>query len=666
MTQKTNNDVSLLRIGIVSAVRTSGIEITVDADKNEPSILYKGEIISNVSIGSFLIVQRGYAHLVVQVEEEELIESSAWDNSDYQRDVDRNTRILKTTLLGEFQTDTSVSPFQTRFVSGTQTSPLIGNIAYLASSEQASKIYVTTSKPGTQITIGHLATNNSIPINLDVSTLFSGHIGIFGNSGSGKSYTLTQLYTQLFKLIDSLPNQTERTNSTRFILFDFSGKYYQQTAGFEICDSRQKVIYGPSAPHEDYLPGNHKQIPLPEDYVRTDDFWMHALEPLNEEERAFVEKCLNLELSPNIILRKAVRIVESFFYDPSADSNDIGTILIFLKKLHDLADPAFEDFNNELGEFYFSLEYDRTKSVYYQKKSPSTTSDTVKFWQYIQETFRRLFSSDFAHNLNTLDLIAIRFTLIYYNTKIFNTQRATRFDPLLRRFHRRLNTLNTWFNLTTKDIPHLPTFQIVNLEQASIEERTLIPHIIAKYEYCKLKKDNRYSQGHHYLNLIFDDAHYILSQDNYTEARSVANYALKTFTEIIIEGRKFGAFLTLASQRPSEISPAITSQLHHYFVHRLVNPVDLEAVKNSVIFLDRNSFESIPSLPCGTCIISGTSVQIPAVVKIDELPEGRRPNNETIDLVKLWGLAPDSSVDAGTTAADSADSQDSESTAEES
>lgn len=60
MTQKTNNDVSLLRIGIVSAVRTSGIEITVDADKNEPSILYKGEIISNVSIGSFLIVQRGY------------------------------------------------------------------------------------------------------------------------------------------------------------------------------------------------------------------------------------------------------------------------------------------------------------------------------------------------------------------------------------------------------------------------------------------------------------------------------------------------------------------------------------------------------------------------------------------------------------------------------
>ena len=86
-------------------------------------------------------------------------------------------------------------------------------------------------------------------------------------------------------------------------------------------------------------------------------------------------------------------------------------------------------------------------------------------------------------------------------------------------------------------------------------------------------------------------------------------------------------------------------------------------MKNSVLFLNRNLFDAIPSLSCGTCIIAGTSVQIPAVVKIDELPEGRKPNNETIDLVKLWGLAPGSSLDAGST---EADSQDSESTAEES
>ena len=132
-----------------------------------------------------------------------------------------------------------------------------------------------------------------------------------------------------------------------------------------------------------------------------------------------------------------------------------------------------------------------------------------------------------------------------------------------------------------------------------------------------------------------------------------------------MEGSKFGTFITLLSQRPADISPIITSQLHHYFLHRLVNSVDLDCVKDAVSFLNQKSFQSIPFLPRGTCIISGTACQIPAVVKIDELPEGRRPNNETIDLVKLWGLAPDSADDRGSAAADSADSQDSESTAEE-
>ena len=130
-----------------------------------------------------------------------------------------------------------------------------------------------------------------------------------------------------------------------------------------------------------------------------------------------------------------------------------------------------------------------------------------------------------------------------------------------------------------------------------------------------------------------------------------------------MEGRKFGTFITLLSQRPADISPIITSQLHHYFLHRLVNSVDLDCVKDAVSFLNQKSFQSIPFLPRGTCIISGTACQIPAVVKIDELPEGRRPNNETIDLVKLWGLDSDpageddsdSSVSTSTRAESAAD-----------
>ena len=45
MTMTERDSITLLRIGSVSAVKTSGIEISVDSDKNEPSILYMGDVI---------------------------------------------------------------------------------------------------------------------------------------------------------------------------------------------------------------------------------------------------------------------------------------------------------------------------------------------------------------------------------------------------------------------------------------------------------------------------------------------------------------------------------------------------------------------------------------------------------------------------------------------
>ena len=43
------------------------------------------------------------------------------------------------------------------------------------------------------------------------------------------------------------------------------------------------------------------------------------------------------------------------------------------------------------------------------------------------------------------------------------------------------------------------------------------------------------------------------------------DYRLETFEEIVKEGRKFGVFVCIASQRPNDISATITSQAHNYF-----------------------------------------------------------------------------------------------------
>jgi DNA helicase HerA-like ATPase len=107
--------------------------------------------------------------------------------------------------------------------------------------------------------------------------------------------------------------------------------------------------------------------------------------------------------------------------------------------------------------------------------------------------------------------------------------------------------------------------------------------------------------------------------------------------EIIKEGRKFGVFLTIASQRPYDISDTIISQLHNYFLHRLINNKDIEAIGRTVSYLDKISFDSLSILPQGGCILAGLSADLPVVMKIDKiLKDENKPHNETIVLTTKW------------------------------
>lgn len=86
--------------------------------------------------------------------------------------------------------------------------------------------------------------------------------------------------------------------------------------------------------------------------------------------------------------------------------------------------------------------------------------------------------------------------------------------------------------------------------------------------------------------MIIDEAHNILSQQSTREAESFKDYRLEVFEQIVKEGRKYGFYLTISSQRPYDISSTIISQLHNYFIHRLVNDMDLKMLANTINTLD--------------------------------------------------------------------------------
>lgn len=196
-----------------------------------------------------------------------------------------------------------------------------------------------------------------------------------------------------------------------------------------------------------------------------------------------------------------------------------------------------------------------------------------------------------------------------------------------------------------KDIGHLIDFNdgdiwkgnnivVINLNDVNQDSKKMIPLLLCNHLYKehKAKKDEDLT----YLNIVIDEAHNILSYQSNRESDTWKDYRLEVFEEIIKEGRKFGVFMTIASQRPSEISSTIVSQLHNYFIHRLVNDEDIEKVGQTISFLDKISKESLPILSTGVCIIAGQLVEMPIVVQIDKIEDENKPNNETIDVVSKW------------------------------
>ena len=673
MTRTDQDSIALLRIGSVTAVKTSGIEITVDADKNEPSILYNGDIIDNVTIGKDLVIHRGYRKLVVRVEEEYLTEDRQWRDDEYHRDEDRYTRTLRAILQGELIDGT--------FERGRTIVPMIGNTAYIATKRQVGAVYSpgtplpTTPaggpSPGT-LKIGTLNSDRSVPFILNISKFFASHIGIFGNTGSGKSYTLTQLYTKLFEQLhlDSMDEKIRKR--TKFLFFDLNGEYSSKKTKRVFCDTASKVVYTLRPPTESTNPkGDNYRVPLPAEMLDDSDFWYTLLEATEKTQRPFIDRALRTRYKPKFLQQDFANITTNILKRKNA--NDLDTALVHgmirdICKLADISDTT----TKELVEaFLTQLDYHTKNGYFYFVQNPfprfinsssSIYPNDDLFNKVIQTLFDQLFTSTTEHSPSSLRGAHTRFLLRFYSDVAEGFNNTTFLRPLMARLRQRLSTLDRCFTFSEEEFrSSRSVVTIINLRYCSIEERKLIPLIVTRSAYKDHKMNIR---SNSFLNIIIDEAHNLLSYESSQESETWRNTRLEMFEEVLKEGRKFGVFVTLASQRPHDISPTITSQLHHYFLHQLVNPRDIDAVRSAVSYLDAKSFAELSSLPRGTCIISGTSVQIPAIVKIDELDKGETPDNETINLVELWGLAPDSSEDARDTASDSAETHGSDSTAE--
>lgn len=609
---------SILRIGKVVSVKGRIIEVLVDKTKNASHLLYKGQIIRNVSVGSFVKIGKGFEELVGKIEEEYITEDKEFLGKNYRREKERINRILKVSLVGY------IDKFE--FKQGIKELPLIENECYLLSQDEFDRVHNFLKKGDFGIVIGNLANEKGKEIKIGVNSLFASHIGIFGNTGSGKSYTLASLYHRLFKQYEDKKGFKE---NARFLLIDFNGEYSKQKSITE-----KKTIFNLSTRKELSKINKKDKIAINEKVILNLELLSILANATEKTQKPFLKRALDyydriisssipIDYFRNSLKQQVINIL-------SMSNKDVSNSLL------DYLYVILKDVDPNIGnEFRSKIDWNNKNSHFMIRGGVAKELDDSEKKSTILYT--SIDKYDFPENCLE-KLIHFLYVQIMYD---LHTNKAVyeHIAPSVNKLKSKTKDLYKVFDFqsTSKDIFGKDNnFVVINLNDVNLDIKKTLPLILSKHIYDNHKLKRELSEKN-YLNIIIDEAHNILSFNSERESETWKDYRLETFEEIIKEGRKFGVFLTIASQRPSDISSTIISQLHNYFLHRLINNKDIEAVERTISYLDKLSFESLPILPTGTCILAGLAAQLPVVIEMNELEEEFQPNSKTIKPTDFWG-----------------------------
>jgi DNA helicase HerA-like ATPase len=156
--------------------------------------------------------------------------------------------------------------------------------------------------------------------------------------------------------------------------------------------------------------------------------------------------------------------------------------------------------------------------------------------------------------------------------------------------------------------------QILIVDLSSLEDETVevISCVLTRiiYESIRSIKDrNTYP-----INLILEEAHRYIDKD---KQWSFVN-ANRIFEQVAKEGRKFGIFLTVSSQRPSELSKTVISQCSNFIVHRIQNPDDLSHMRQITPHISDTILSRLPSIPTQIALIFGNAVSLPTTFRVND------------------------------------------------
>lgn len=595
-------------------------------------------------------------------------------------------RRLFVTPVGTLETDWDNGKLAHRLRRGVASYPSVGDAVVLATSEQLRSIVEATGhNRRVRIGVSRLALN--APVTVDPDKLFGRHLGVFGNTGSGKSCTVSGL----IRWSVQSSAQPSGSSAARFIVLDPNGEYRK-------CFNDLKPLIDVKVFSAEPSDGE-LALTLP-GWMWNGDEWAGALEASPGTQRPILVQAIrhlraahaaggdpNVEQKPDKIIlatksRSFVDYLVSQQMQGQAHLNHYPNVRAMHGSMSSLPE-ILQRHSDLLGQddHAISAAIDEVISVSNEVRELRTNGSYTNAFtdgdlERVVVSLRSLLdilpeptmlsgpSEDAPNPFDVMRLPEMIATLSELQPG--NVQQHVAGLDL------RLKTLLADPRIAPiiTSIEEPPAFDewlhsvlgtgAGGRGQISIFDLSLVPSdvrttLVAVLARLTFETTQRFRRQHGVLMptvLVLEEAHNFLQrQSGDLNETSSAVRCRHTFEKIAKEGRKFGVGLVVSSQRPAELSPTTVAQCNSFILHRIVNDRDQDLVSKLAPDTSGSLLKELPSLPTQQAILMGLASEIPLVFDVMPLQPEQRPNSENPQFWNSWRREPAVGHDLTETAA---------------
>lgn len=474
--------------------------------------------------------------------------------------------------------------------------------------------------------------NYGVKVRLD--DFFGGHAAVLGNTGSGKSCTVASILQGLF----DKPNEHYARGAT-FVVLDVNGEYEAALKSIEAAGElgcQYLELDGTAEPGRFRLPhwfldqsewelllqaSERTQVPILRLALGMTTLFSGPDSPLASAQNHILATCISQILSDESSSPSKADRLKGMLWRFKTEEINLETVGPFLTVGYgELSDSV--GLNRFLTDNKFIIE---NFSIPAYSNAPfdfATLSSAMDLALLYEEAHGNRQIRDYCSQMVTrLKSLEDRTEYEFLRHGVADATDPENSEPAV---------LAKLLGLTKKGEGFSKSHQVIILNMNSVDDEVveLVSAVLARMMFKLLRRAdprNRFP-----VHMVLEEAHRYVGS---VPSRYAVD-ASKVFERIAKEGRKYGMFLMVASQRPSELSKTVLSQCANFVIHRIQNPDDLSQIRQMTPFISEAVLKRLPSLPKQHALVFGTSVNLPTTFKVRQADP--LPHSDDTQIVDLW------------------------------